>query len=635
MISINYPPEKIYRPSKASKPNYDHIILWMVHNNEVCTWANLSQEPIKIPLGTLSRHLEQLQIEGFIEKIERGHYKITPDGKKQFNDLSSGKKKRRKLNYPPEIIMKSGRNYSHWILWMVYNNNYCKRVSFLDPPLSINQSSLKKNLDFLIENKTIMKEEKKYLITRLGKIEYSKMLQRYDLDRQTILEEESKKIEEITVKTIQFFDKFRINDEEIRFNFLNNLLKLDFERVNSLIEDEESFYKIVLFLTINNPDNYPSFISSKDFSVRYKIKKTTLDYFVDQISEGKIYPSKFFRLVGSSGGKYYFHTGGKLESMLQIITENQINKLIYLEKLYSKGVDKSSSLDVNLIIDQIVEEVCGSLFNINFKDSLGEFLPDYIRYLAYNVEYKKELISTYDKMEGIIWQDLAQAFESQITEDLQHQFEEDIKEIDEQLELDSKNIELYQSKLKILIYFNQYNDVLTLLDKMIEEFPEKEIEIMMKKASIFRKKKNLEAGLKIIEGLIKKFPRNNDLLSYKAFWLQYLDKKEESLKIIQELIDNEPDKGIYQDNYGEILMAFKDYGEAAKRFLKAILLGDDEWYLYQTYIKLGICYKTNNKPDLAIKNLNKGKKIIKESSIGSDMTQKWLIIADLFLSEMN
>ena len=38
-------------------------------------------------------------------------------------------------------------------------------------------------------------------------------------------------------------------------------------------------------------------------------------------------------------------------------------------------------------------------------------------------------------------------------------------------------------------------------------------------------------------------------------------------------------------------MYFKDYVEAIKWFLKAIVLGKDDWYIYQTYIKLGICYK--------------------------------------------
>jgi len=637
MGDINYPPEKVYSPSKWKRPNYDHIILWMLKNNELCKWADFCQEPIKIPPGTLSRHLDSLKRNSFVEKFTRGQYRITSEGKKKFYELSSAKKKAYTLNYPPDIILKSGRNYTHWLLWMVYNNNFCKRVDFLEPPLSISQLSLKKNLDSLLENGFVIKEEKKYIITRLGKVEYSKMLHHYDLDRQTILEEESKKIADITIKTTQFFTKFRIKDNRIQFNFLSNILKFEYERVSSLVDEEEIFYKILLFFSLNHPDNYPNFISSEDFSTRYKIKKTTLDYFIDQISEGKIYSTKFFRLVDTLGGEYYFHSEGKLDRMLQIITEYQINKVTYLNKLLSKNINNFSSLDTKSIIDQIAGECCASLFNDNLKDSLKVFLPDYIKYLAYNIEFMKDLKSSYDKMEGIIWQDMATVFDSKISEDLKDQFEDQIKEIDNNLELDPQDIDLYHSKMKILIYFNQYNNVLTLLDKMIEEFPEKEIDFKMKKASIYKKKRNLEAGLEIIEDLINKFPGNNELLSYKAFWFQYLNKKDEALKILQELIDNEPDNGIYYDNYGEILMAFKEYDEAKKKFVKALVLSKDEEYVYQTYIKLGICYKalgTQEDLALALRNLKKGKEIADKSSIDPDTKQKWLIIADLFLAEM-
>ena len=85
-------------------------------------------------------------------------------------------------------------------------------------------------------------------------------------------------------------------------------------------------------------------------------------------------------------------------------------------------------------------------------------------------------------------------------------------------------------------------------------------------------------------------------------------------------------------------MAFGEYDEATKRFVKALVLSKDEWYIYQTYIKIGICYKalgSQEDLDLALRNLKKGKEIAYKSSIDPDIKQKWLIIADLFLSEMN
>lgn len=634
MGSINYPPESIYNPSKGRTLNYDYIILWMLYNNEVCEWGDFIDEPMEIPLGTLSRHLDKFKRKGFVDKISRGHYKITQEGKKAFHGLLMGKKKARMLNYPPKIILKTGRNYSHWILWMVYNNNYCKRADFLEDPLSINQSSLSKNLSLLIEKGFIAKEEGKYIITAAGKSKYSRMLQNYDLDRQTILEEESKKIEDITKNTRNFFKKYKITDKQIQFNFLNYILKLDYEQVKSILKKEDIFYKILLYLAMNHPKRYPNYISPEDFSRIYQIKAITLNYYVNEIAAGTIYSTKFFKLTVPPEKVYYFQSDGKLEKMLEIITETQINKYSYLNKLFSDKVNLTPNLDVNFIIDQILDECCESLFDSDFKESLREFLPDYIKYLSYKIEIKKQLKDTYDKLEGIIWQDIAIVFNSQIDANLKSQYEEEIKEIDREIELEPKNIDLFKSKIKILIYFNQYNEVLKVLDKTLEIFPEDEIDLLMKKASILKRKKEVEVGLGIIEDLLKKYPKNNDLLIYKALWYQYLDRKDEALKIIQELVEKEPDKGIYHDYYGEILMNFEEYEEAVGKFLKAILLSKNEWFIYQTYIKLGICYKALGNYDLTEKNLKKGKEITKKSSIDPETKQKWLTIADLFLSDL-
>ncbi|GAG83745.1 unnamed protein product [marine sediment metagenome] len=87
------------------------------------------------------------------------------------------------------------------------------------------------------------------------------------------------------------------------------------------------------------------------------------------------------------------------------------------------------------------------------------------------------------------------------------------------------------------------------------------------------------------------YPDDKDLLVYKAYWLQYLARKEEAIEVIQNLIEEYPNKGIYHDTYGEMLMSFQDYENAKNEFLKSIEISSDDWYTFQTYIKLGICYR--------------------------------------------
>ncbi|MHA2290435.1 MAG: helix-turn-helix domain-containing protein [Promethearchaeota archaeon] len=69
MSSSNFPPQEIIDHSLAGRKNYEQIILWMLYNNDECEWAVFLQEPLKIPMSTLSRHLNQLQNEGYVNKV--------------------------------------------------------------------------------------------------------------------------------------------------------------------------------------------------------------------------------------------------------------------------------------------------------------------------------------------------------------------------------------------------------------------------------------------------------------------------------------------------------------------------------------------------------------------------------------
>ena len=274
------------------------------------------------------------------------------------------------------------------------------------------------------------------------------------------------------------------------------------------------------------------------------------------------------------------------------------------------------------------------MFNENLKPSIINFLPDYIKYLAYKIETKKDLKASYDKLEGIIWQNITDIFQSQISENLENQYEEQIKEIDKRIERNPENLDLYYLKIKVLIYFNQYQETIKLIDNLLELFPNSEKDIKVLKAAVLRRMQKIEAGLDIINDLIREFPGDNDLICYKAYWMQYLDKKEEAIRIIQNLIKREPENGLYQDTLGEILMYFEEYNEASKKFLKAIVIGSKDWYIYQTYIKLGICYKALEEYDLALTNLKKGKDLTNKSKADAETKQKWIAIADLFLLEI-
>ncbi|MHA2287303.1 MAG: tetratricopeptide repeat protein [Promethearchaeota archaeon] len=627
--TINFPPEEVIKPIFGKK-DFELIILWMVNNNELCTWANLKE---LVKPSTLSIYLKNLQKKDLIVKKEFNQYSITSKGKDRFYELSQSKKTKRKLNFPPDAILWK-RNYDHWILWMVYNNSYCKWADFLNEPLSINNSSLSKNMNQLMEDGYVKKEDKEYRITQLGKSEYSNMLRDYDLDRQSILEEESKRIHDNTKKTLKFFKKFKITDEEIKFRFLNNLLRLPYERVKSNLESEEDFHKILLYLSLNHPKHYPKFISTEKFASKYNLELVTLEYYVHQIVDKQIYPTKFFKLNAESAGNYYLQTNEKLEQVLNAVVEEHITKFTYLNKLYEEDKDTSFSTSLESAINAILKEICGSIFEEGICGALRNFLPEYINYLAYKVEKEKKLFDAYDKLKGLIWHEiLAYSSEKKIVQKYE-KYEESIQEINEAINLNPDDFDLYLSKQSVLIYFNKYDEILSFLDEILERFPDEHKNVEIKRAYILKEQRNIEDGLEIIKNLIENYPDDTDLLIYKAYWLQYLARKEEALETIKELIEENPNNGMYHDTYGEMLMSFQDYATAKNEFLVSIELSSDDWYIFQTYIKLGICDKELGNVDQALENLNRGKKLMENSRSEEETKQKWLQIANLFLAQI-
>ncbi|MFX0074563.1 MAG: CDC27 family protein, partial [Candidatus Hermodarchaeota archaeon] len=415
--SLNIPPVELIDKKITLRRDYEKIILWMLNNNEYCEWRDFIEEPVDIKKSTLSDKLRSLIAKGFAEKdnIESfkgtsNIYRITSKGRERYNELSITTEER--YNYPPKKII-SQRNYDHWILWMTYNNDYCTWATFTaeDSKVRINQSSLSKNINMLLDNDFIIKVNKEYRITPEGKEQYLKMLREYDLDRQSILEEESNRIDEITEKTSEFFEKYEIEEEELKFRFLNNILKLEYSKAEEFVKEDE-FNKIILYLSINHPDYYPNNISPEEFSLKYGIKKTTLDFFVDKIvEENDIYPIKFFKIISEENKKYYFQANGEIEKILKAIVEKQITQFTYLNKFHSTSESGNGLIDIGQVLNHILDKVSGFLFNENLKRALKKFLPDYINYLAYKIESEKKLIRSMDKLEAAQWQTFQTIFQ--------------------------------------------------------------------------------------------------------------------------------------------------------------------------------------------------------------------------------
>lgn len=397
-----YPPEDILNP-KLRNPNYEYVILWMLANNNYCEWADFKE---KISESTLSGKINDLMEEGSVEKFKKGHYRITKEGLRKYNELLvSGGTDERIMTFPPEAILR-GRNYGHIILWMLYHNGTCTWSDFVEEPLKINNSSLSKHKKRLVEKGFIDQsiESKEYFLTSDGKREYFRVLRSYDLDRQSILDEETRRLEEITRNTNEFFGKYEVNDNKVKFRFLNYILKLNYQKVESLLNNEEDFNKIILFLAFNHPASYPNYISIDLFANKYKIKRTVLEFFLVKIIDEDLYAVKFHKLDVLPDKEYYFQANGKFERVLRAIVDEKITKFTYLNKLQEAGYDGGFPIKLDIILEEILEEICVHLFQNGLKPALKNFLPEYIKYLAYQIETGRKLNNTDAKLESIVMQ---------------------------------------------------------------------------------------------------------------------------------------------------------------------------------------------------------------------------------------
>jgi len=400
---MNYPPQEIINPSGIEKKDFEYIILWMLNNNEECNWSVFLEKPLEISLATLSKYMNIIITNGYAEKKSKGVYRVTSEGRKRYFDLRFKDSFERKLRYPPEIILNK-RNYNHTILWMLFNNEYCKWSDFLEKPLSINHHSLSKNLNLLIKKGFVESVNMEYRITKSGELKYSKMLKAYHLDYQTILEEDVERIEDIKKKVKSFFEKCEI-DDEIKIIFLDLVNHLDYTKIENLLPSEEDFYKILLFFSLNHPNKYPEYILPEDFSQKYDIKLGTLNYFIQNIVEEDLYPIKFFKIAVDGSG-YYFREEEKFEKMLYLIIDENIEKFSYLNKLESDIPDEQKKIQTINLFENILCDIGNKLFDIKIKSSILGFLQEYIRFLYSKFQKSAHLDDFSDKFKGLALKNL-------------------------------------------------------------------------------------------------------------------------------------------------------------------------------------------------------------------------------------
>ncbi|UCC20295.1 MAG: tetratricopeptide repeat protein, partial [Promethearchaeota archaeon] len=272
------------------------------------------------------------------------------------------------------------------------------------------------------------------------------------------------------------------------------------------------FNKVLLFLSMNHPNQYPFYISPEDFSKKYDINLLELKFNIRQIVEKNIYSTKFFNLEYEEDKFYYFQANEKIEKVLSAITEDHITKFTYLNKLYESNHIDMPSLSLNSTVNGILEEICDNLFNNDLKNALREFLPSYINHLAYRIETERKLVDTLDKLEGVAWRDIPEVFQS------------------------------YNSRYALAeqAEFKYYVDYTILMVLPLFSLPG--IKKLFEEAKNSMKKKDSEKALTKINSRIESDPDNADLLFLKAIVLSVSNRHKSAIRFLKNTFRNYPNK---------------------------------------------------------------------------------------------
>ncbi|MFX1456007.1 MAG: hypothetical protein ACFFDB_11600 [Promethearchaeota archaeon] len=157
------------------KLNIEFMILNLFSQKKICEWKDFTEF---LNASTLSIYLLKLRKDGFIEKVERSVYKITPKGEERFKTLPKGTYSVRKIKYPPINVLNT-EEMELILLWMLSHNDYLGWSDFerSDAPVYVHYELLSKTFElFLKKGFMRIDEKKKYRITQKGSKHYLKVV---------------------------------------------------------------------------------------------------------------------------------------------------------------------------------------------------------------------------------------------------------------------------------------------------------------------------------------------------------------------------------------------------------------------------------------------------------------------------
>jgi len=566
------------------------------------------------------------------------------------------------MNYPPENIELQYPDDK--ILWMLGNNEKCRWSNFIKKPIKIPRATLSKYLKQLITKNYIEKRldengQKIYRITSKGFQELARRLEREDLDFYDIIELEKKKINSQITKLNPFFDKYNINDDLIKIDFLTlyNIIKRD---ESLFVFSDDQFNKLLLYLVLNdikfnkevkNVMSLGEYLRKFDIDPEIILTKIDIMFFIQEVVEKNRYQTKIFKIDLEKEGCYlYFRSDSEIGVIFESVIRKHLRYLNYLKTLDNSEIYFSDLEDIKKdIMTDLFKRY--ELFNKDIKIEVSELVDDYITDLQIELQEKPilkqkevgDLLSIFSPFVGFplgfeTLGDDMDFYKPDIRETFRKIREKEpknkslttasrilysekkpklaLKEINDYLKEDPNDIEALDLKSKILDELGNYEEALHLFNKVFEN-EEFEDPIPTFKIELLIKLKRYDEALAIIKNIPNLFKNEEnfkDFLEREYIFHRFYIMEAEiyfelekfkmalnsinlDLKYTESFLDTDEDEEFINSYIlmSKILMKLDKTEESIKALTKVISINPEEPDLYYKRAKIYYQYLDINK----------------------------------------
>ena len=198
----------------------------------------------------------------------------------------------------------------------------------------------------------------------------------------------------------EFLDTTKVSDE-IKFIFVDWLNNFPHKSIKSVIPVEDDFHKLLLFLSINHPLNYPLYCPLDQFSKEYELNKSILDFFLENVIISTDFGFKFFKIRLSENQLYYFRESDKFEKRLKMILDEFIQSHSYLHPIQSAVSKEELEIQSADVLQKVTLEVSKFFFNSSLKSSLLYFIKEYMAFLHESAQkrgYTDDVLENYKQV---------------------------------------------------------------------------------------------------------------------------------------------------------------------------------------------------------------------------------------------